>query len=147
MNFEGAFPHLYRNDGNGKFTEVTEAAGLQIKNSSTGVPTAKTLGVVAIDIDNDGYMDLIVANDTVQNHLFHNEKNGTFKEIGASAGIAFDNYGATRGAMGIDAARYRCDDDTMAVAIGNFANEMTALYISQGRPLTFADEAITEGVG
>ena len=87
------------------FTEVAEAAGLQIKNSATGVPTAKTLGVVAVDLDGDGWMDLIVANDTVQNHLFHNEQNGTFKEIGATAGIAFDSYGATRGAMGIDAAR------------------------------------------
>jgi hypothetical protein len=146
MNFEGAFPHLYRNDGNGRFTEITEAAGLQMKNSATGVPTAKTLGVVAIDLDNDGYMDLIVANDTVQNHLFHNEKNGTFKEVGATAGIAFDSYGATRGAMGIDVAKYR-DDDTLGVAIGNFANEMTALYVSQGRALSFADEAITEGIG
>jgi hypothetical protein len=146
MNFEGAFPHLYRNDGNGKFTEITEAAGLQIKNSATGVPAAKTLGVMAVDVDNDGYMDLIVANDTVQNHLFHNEKNGTFKEIGALAGLAFDGYGATRGAMGIDVARYR-DDDTLGIAIGNFANEMTALYVSQGRALSFADEAITEGIG
>jgi hypothetical protein len=91
-------------------------------------------------------MDLIVANDTVQNHLFHNEKNGTFREVGAAAGIAFDSYGATRGAMGIDVARYR-DDDTLGIAIGNFANEMTALYVSQGRALSYADEAITEGIG
>lgn len=146
MNFEGAFPHLYRNEGNGKFSEITEAAGLQMKNSATGVPTAKTLGVVAVDVDGDGFMDLIVANDTVQNHLFHNEKNGTFKEVGAMAGIAFDSYGATRGAMGIDVARYR-EDDTLGIAIGNFANEMTALYVSQGRSLAFADEAITEGIG
>lgn len=145
MNFEGAFPHLYRND-NGKFTEITAEAGLQVKNSATGVPTAKTLGVLPVDVDGDGYLDLIVANDTVQNHLFHNEKNGTFKEMGASAGIAFDSYGATRGAMGIDAAKYR-DDDTLGIAIGNFANEMTALYVSQGRALSFADEAITEGIG
>jgi hypothetical protein len=146
MNFEGAFPHLYRNEGNGKFTEITEAAGLQIKNSATGVPSAKTLGVVAIDLDNDGFMDLVVANDTVQNHVFHNQKNGAFKEVGATAGIAFDSYGATRGAMGIDVAKYR-DDDTLGIAIGNFANEMTALYASQGRALAFADEAITEGIG
>jgi enediyne biosynthesis protein E4 len=146
MNFEGAFPHLYRNEGKGKFTEITEAAGLQMKNSSTGVPAAKTLGVVAIDLDSDSFMDLIVANDTVQNHLLHNQKNGTFKEIGATAGIAFDSYGATRGAMGIDVARYR-DDGTLGIAIGNFANEMTALYASQGRTLAFADEAITEGIG
>jgi hypothetical protein len=146
MNFEGAFPHLYRNDGGGKFTEITAQAGLQVKNSATGVPTAKTLGVVPVDVDGDGYVDLIVANDTVQNHLFHNQKNGTFKEIGASAGIAFDSYGATRGAMGIDAAKYR-DGDEVGIAIGNFANEMTALYLSQGKALSFADEAITEGIG
>jgi hypothetical protein len=91
-------------------------------------------------------MDLIVANDTVQNHLFHNEKNGTFKEMGAGAGLAFDSYGATRGAMGIDVARYR-DDAKFGVAIGNFANEMTALYVEQERALSFADEAITEGIG
>ncbi len=146
MNFEGAFPYLFRNDGNGKFSDVTAAAGLQVRNSSSGVPTAKSLGVVAIDLDNDQFPELVVANDTVQNHLFHNQKNGTFTEIGAAAGIAFDSYGATRGAMGIDAARFRDDDET-AIAIGNFANEMTALYVSQGRPLSFADEAITEGIG
>ncbi|HUS36082.1 MAG TPA: CRTAC1 family protein [Verrucomicrobiae bacterium] len=146
MNFEGALPHLYRNEGNGKFSEIAEAAGLHVKNAATGVPAAKTLGVVAVDVDNDGFMDLIVANDTVQNHLFQNQKNGTFKEVGATAGIAFDSYGATRGAMGIDAARYR-DDAEMGIAIGNFANEMTALYVSQGRALSFADESITEGIG
>jgi hypothetical protein len=146
MNFEGAFPHLYRNDGHGKFSDVTEAAGLRVKNSSTGVPSAKTLGVSAVDLDGDGFMDLVVANDTVQNHLFHNEKNGTFKEMGAMAGVAFDSYGSTRGAMGIDVARYR-EDGSFGIAIGNFANEMTALYVSQEKPLSFTDQAITEGIG
>ena len=146
MNFEGAFPYFYRNDGGGKFTEVSKDAGLQIKNTATGVPTAKTLGVAPVDLDNDGWMDLIVANDTVRNLVFHNQRNGTFKEIGALTGIAFDTYGNTRGAMGIDAARYR-DDGTLGVVIGNFANEMTALYVSQNSPLVFTDEAIPEGIG
>jgi hypothetical protein len=91
-------------------------------------------------------MDLIVANDTVQNFLFHNERNGTFKEIGARSGIAYDAYGLTRGAMGIDAARFR-NDDTLGVAIGNFANEMNALYVAQRDNLIFADEATKEGLG
>ena len=146
-DFEGTFPYLYRNDGKGKFTDVSESAGIQIKNSSTGVPIAKTLGVAAVDIDSDGWMDLIVANDTVQNFLFHNEKNGTFKEIGGRSGVAFDSFGATRGAMGIDAAKYR-DDGALGVIIGNFANEMTALYVSQpGKDILFTDEALTEGIG
>ena len=146
MNFEGTFPYLYRNDGNGRFTDVSAASGLQIKNPATGVPVAKTLGVAPVDLDGDGWIDLVVANDTVQNFVFHNQRNGTFKEIGALSGVAFDSYGNTRGAMGIDAARYR-NDDTLGIAIGNFANEMTALYVSQKNPLIFTDEAIPEGIG
>ena len=71
MNFEGAFPHLYHNDGNGHFTDVSAQSGLQIKNPATGVPAAKTLGVAPIDLDGDGWIDLVVANDTVQNFVFH----------------------------------------------------------------------------
>lgn len=147
MNFEGAFASLYSNDGKGKFTDVAKEAGVEVRNPATGVPVAKTLGVAPIDLDNDGWIDLVVANDTVQNFVFHNQKNGTFKEIGALSGIAFDSYGNTRGAMGIDAARYR-DGKTVGVAIGNFANEMTALYVAQNDTgLIFTDEAISEGIG
>lgn len=146
MNFEGAFPVLYHNEGNGRFADVSAKSGVQVKNPSTGVPTAKTLGVAPVDLDGDGWIDLVVANDTVQNFVFHNQKDGTFKEIGALAGVAFDSYGATRGAMGIDTAKFR-NDSAWGIAIGNFANEMTALYVSQGSPMVFADEAITEGIG
>jgi len=146
MNFEGTFPVLYRNDGNGRFTDVSKASGIQVKNSATGVPVAKTLGVAPVDINGDGWMDLVVANDTVQNFVFTNAHDGTFKEIGAVSGVAFDSNGQTRGAMGIDAARYR-GDGALGIAIGNFANEMTALYVSQKDPCLFTDEAIAEGVG
>ena len=145
-NFAGTFPHLYHNDGHGHFTDVSAQAGIQIKNAATGLPTAKSLAVKPVDVDNDGWIDLIVANDTVQNFLFHNERNGTFKEIGARSGIAYDAYGLTRGAMGIDAARFR-NDDTLGIAIGNFANEMNALYVAQRDTLIFADEATKEGLG
>ena len=146
MNFEGTFPHLYRNEGKGRFTDVSKESGIQIKNPSTGVPVAKTLGVAPVDLDGDGWIDLVVANDTVQNFVFRNQRDGTFKEMGAVSGIAFDSNGNTRGAMGIDAARYR-NDGTLGIGIGNFANEMTALYVSQKDPLAFTDEAIPEGVG
>ena len=146
MNFEGAFCFLYHNDGNGHFTDVSARAGVQVKNPATGVPAGKSLGVAPVDLDGDGWIDLVVANDGVQNFVFHNERDGTFKEIGALSGIAFDSYGRARGAMGIDAARYR-HDDSLGIAIGNFATEMTALYVSQRSPLVFADEAITEGIG
>ena len=146
MNFEGAFASFYRNDGQGKFTDVSKDAGVEVRGA-LGVPAAKTLGVAPIDLDNDGWIDLVVANDTVQNFVFHNQKNGTFKEIGALSGIAFDSYGNTRGAMGIDAARYR-EGKTAGIAIGNFANEMTALYVAQNQSsLIFTDESISEGIG
>ncbi len=145
-NFPGSFPHLYRNDGGGHFVDVTARSGLQVKNPASGTPMAKTLAVAPIDLNKDGWIDLVVANDTVQNFVFTNRHDGTFREIGAQSGMAYDAYGQTRGAMGIDAARFR-NDAAVGIAIGNFANEMNALYVSQGDELLFADEAITSGLG
>lgn len=145
-DFEGAFPVLYRNRGDGTFEDVSETSGVRVKNRATGVPVAKSLGVALMDINADGWMDFVVANDTTPNQVFVNQGDGTFKEIGAVSGVAFDSNGNTRGAMGIDIARHRNNAD-LGIAIGNFANEMTALYVSQGQPLLFADEAIAEGIG
>jgi len=147
--FEGTFPYLYRNEGGGKFTDVSADAGVQVKNPDTGVPVAKSLGVVPIDVDGDGWLDLIVANDTVQNFLLHNRRDGTFEEIGKSKGIAFDANGGSRGAMGIDAG-YPRNDDVLAVVIGNFANEPTAFYCGQCSAideLLFTDDAVSNGIG
>ena len=146
MNFPGTSPRLHHNDGGGRFSDVSVQAGIRIKNKATGLPMAKTLGVAPVDLDGDGWIDLVVANDTVQNFVFHNERTGTFKEIGAVSGLAFDNYGGARGAMGIDAARIQ-EDNSLGISIGNFANEMTAFYVSQNDPLTFTDQAVPQGIG
>lgn len=149
--FEGAFPYLYRNDGQGKFADVSAESGVQATNRDTGVPLAKSLGVCPVDLDGDGWIDLVVADDTVQNLLFHNQRDGTFDEIGAIVGVAFDPDGRARGAMGADCARIR-NDRTLAIGIGNFSNEPTALYVSQqadqaeGMP-QFIDEAVSTGIG
>lgn len=146
MNFQGAFPRLFRNEGGGRFTDISSTAGVQVRNRATEVPAAKSLGVAPVDCNGDGWIDLLVANDTVQNFAFTNRHDGTFAEVGTLLGIAFDAMGNARGAMGIDVARYR-NDGALGIAIGNFANEMTAMYVAQGSVGYFADEAIPEGVG
>jgi hypothetical protein len=146
VSFEGTTCRLYHNEGNGRFRDVSKSAGIEVLNPATGKPMAKSLGVTFVDLDHDGFLDIIVANDTVQNFVFHNRGNGTFEEIGMQTGLAFDSSGLARGAMGIDAAWHR-DDGSLGVAISNFANEMTALYVSQGQPLLFADEAVACGIG
>lgn len=146
IQYEGSQPYLYRNRGDGTFEDVSEAAGMHVRNTSTGVAVGKSLAVAPIDLDQDGAMDLVVANDTTRNFLYHNQGDGTFREIGMESGLAFDDRGSATGAMGIDAAHYR-NDHLLGIGIGNFANEMTSFYVSDRDPMLFTDEAIIEGIG
>ena len=146
QQFGGTFPSLYRNEGDGKFVDVSSESGFHVINPATSVPMGKSLGLVFEDFDGDGKLDCAIANDTVQNFLFHNLGNGKFEEIGAMAGVAFDAAGAARGAMGIDTATFR-NDASVGIAIGNFANERSALYVSRTRNLQFYDEAVANGFG
>ena len=146
QNFEGSFPYLYRNEGDGTFTDVSEQAGIQLRNPATGVPLSKSLGLAICDLDGNGTLDVVVANDTVQNLLLRNNGDGTFSDVGALSGIAFDANGNARGAMGIDVATVR-GQKAMAVAIGNFSNEMTAFYVTRAGRMQFVDEAISTGLG
>ncbi len=146
QNYEGTFPYLYRNDGNGTFTDISEQAGVQVRNDATGEPMAKALGLAPVDADGDGAIDLLVANDTVRKFFFHNRGDGTFEEVGEYYGLAYDNNGNATGAMGTDAGYLR-DDGHLAFLISNFANEMTALYVAQDDPGSYVDEAIGEGLG
>jgi hypothetical protein len=146
FQYEGTFPYLYRNEGNGTFTDVSAESGMQVRNVATGQPVAKTLGVSPLDGDRDGYTDLVVANDTVRKFYFRNRGDGTFEEVGELYGVAYSREGQATGAMGLDVARYR-DDGELGIAIANFANEMTSLYVTQGDPTLYTDEAIPEGIG
>lgn len=144
--FEGTYNCLYRNEGDGRFSDISTTSGIQVDNPATAKPMGKALAVAPVDIDRDGRMDLLVANDTVQNFLFHNLGDGVFEERGALLGVAFDRDGKATGAMGVDAAHFRNDPD-LGFAIGNFANEMTSLYVTQGSEPPLTDEAIVEGIG
>ncbi len=145
-NYAGTHSYLYRNNGDGTFTDVSEASGIQVVNRATSLPMGKGLAVTAIDVDDDGWLDLLVANDTVQNFLFRNRGDGSFEDIATLAGVAFDNAGAATGAMGVDAAWYANNSD-LAIGVGNFANEMTSFYVSQGGSGMFTDESIVSGIG
>jgi len=152
-NFEGTDSILYRNEGDGRFVDISEQAGILVRNPATGVPIGKGLALVPTDLDGDGWLDIVVANDKTQNFAFRNltgEGAGLrFEEIGVQAGLAFDRNGVATGAMGIDAAEF-LDDGLLAIAIGNFANEMTSFYVSRGAPpsrLPFSDDAVNEGIG
>lgn len=144
-NFSGSHMHLYHNDG-GKFSDVSEKAGIRIENPATKVPIAKALGIGIVDVNHDNWPDICVANDTVQNFLFVNNKDGTFTENGIAAGVALSRDGIATGAMGIDCAFMR-NDDSCAIAIGNFANEQSSLYLSEGLKPVFTDVASTTGFG
>jgi hypothetical protein len=143
--FDGAMPYLYRNEGDGTFREVSEEAGVRVL-ADDGQPLAKALGLAPADLDGDGWIDLILANDTVRNLVFRNQGNGRFREIGQVSGLAYDSSGNARGAMGIDVGDFR-NDGSLAVGIGNFAGEMAALYIAGEHPWQFTDQSLATGVG
>ncbi|MDB4339136.1 CRTAC1 family protein [Rubripirellula sp.] len=144
--FAGSFSLLYRNLGDGKFEDVSQSAGIQVRNETTDVPLGKAMGLAPVDVNQDGWIDLVVANDTVRNFLFENNRDGTYSEVGRLVGIAFDRSGNARGAMGIDAAMFR-DTQTLAIGIGNFANESSALYMTKKGRRQFVDAAMATGFG
>jgi enediyne biosynthesis protein E4 len=144
--FAGTHPYLYRNEGDGRFTEVSAPAGLRKQNPTTGQFLGKSLGVAPVDLDGDGWIDFVVANDTNPNQVFHNQKDGTFREIGGTSGLGYDAFGNVRGAMGIDTAWFG-DDASLGIAIANFANEMNSFYVARPFSLQFKDEAPLNPVG
>jgi len=137
-SYKGTSSKLYHNLGNGRFEDVTEKAGLADS-------TSKSLGVAVFDMDNDGWPDLFIANDTQANKLYRNNHNGTFSEVGVSAGVALGEDGTARGAMGVDAADYD-HSGRFDLLVGNFSNQMMGLYHNDGTGL-FVDEAQSLPVG
>jgi hypothetical protein len=136
-SYQGTSSKLYRNLGQGKFQDATAKDGVGQEG--------KALGVAVLDYDVDGWPDLFVANDTQPNKLYRNRKNGTFAEEGLEAGVAFGEDGVARGAMGVDAADYD-RSGRPHLLVGNFSNEMLALYHNEGSGI-FVDEAPASSVG
>ena len=135
--YRGQTCWLFRNRGNGTFEDVTAASGIFDSSS-------KSLGVALLDDDQDGWPDLLVANDTQPNKLYRNQRNGKFKDVAVEAGLAFSNEGKARAGMGVDAADFE-NSGLPGVAITNFDNEMVGLYRLSGKG--FEDIAAQSGVG
>jgi enediyne biosynthesis protein E4 len=127
---------LYHNNGNGTFSDVTDQAGL-------GGIKVNALGIRIVDLDGDGWPDIVVASDRTRNLLFHNRE-GRFEEIGTTAGVGYSNDGVARAGMGIDAADVN-GEGRPDIAITNFESEGTALFMNQGG-LSFRDEAGLRGL-
>ena len=122
--YHGIADVLYRNNGDGTFTDITKAAGVY-------EPTTRGLGVVFTDVDNDGWVDIYVANDMSPNTLFINQRDGTFREEGVSRGVAYNGDGIANGSMGIDAGDYDNDGD-IDLWVSNFALEANCLMQNDG---------------
>jgi hypothetical protein len=123
--------HLFHNNGNGTFTDVSKEAGIADH-------PGKSFGAVATDVNNDGLLDLFVANDTMPNFLFINKGNGKFEEQGLAAGVAYGDSGKPRSGMGVDAADYD-GDGWQDLFVANIDEEFFSLYHNQ-KDLTFTDE-------
>jgi hypothetical protein len=131
---------LFHNRGDGTFEDVTAASGIFDSSS-------KSLGVAMFDYDQDGWPDLLVANDTQPNKLYKNLRNGKFKDVGVEAGLAFSTEGKARAGMGVDTGDFE-NSGRAGVAITNFDNEMIGLYYSTaGGTGTYDDIAIASGLG
>ena len=137
-SYKGTASRLFHNLGGGKFEDTGKKAGI-------GDPTSKSLGVTVLDYNMDGWPDLFIANDTQPNKLYRNNKDGTFKEEGMSAGVAFSEDGVARGAMGADSGDYD-RSGRPHLLVGNFSNQMLGLYHNEGTGL-FVDEAPKSTVG
>jgi hypothetical protein len=137
QTYKGESSRLYHNKGNGVFEDVTKQAGLLD-------PKGKALGVALLDYDADGWIDLLVSNDTEPNKLYRNNHDGTFAEVGVDVGIAFSESGRVRAGMGVDAGDID-DSGLPSLLVGNFTNESTSLYRNDGSGL-FADESLRSGI-
>jgi hypothetical protein len=127
----GAGDSLYHSNGDGTFTDVSKKAGVADPNGYYG------MGVICSDFDGDGLVDIFVANDSTPNFLYHNNGDGTFKEIGFTSGTAVNGSGSEQGCMGVTLGDYD-HDGMLDLFVTNFDDEYNTLYHNDG-PNSFSD--------
>jgi predicted nucleotidyltransferase len=128
---------LYRNSGDGRFTDVTARAGITD-------PGYYGFGVVFTDLDDDGWPDVYVANDSVPNLLFRNRRDGTFEDVGLVSGASLSSDGRPQAGMGVDAGDYN-GDGLPDLIVTNFSHDYNTLY-ENGPPGVFTDRSYATGI-
>ena len=136
--FDGTADRLFRNNGDGTFTDVSASAGI-------ANPAGKGLGVTFCDFDRDGYTDVYVANDLVRNFLYRNNGDGTFKDVAYGAGVGFDSNGKPQAGMGVDCGDVD-GDGWPDLFVTNFSEELNTLYENRGHGV-FEDVTGSAGLG
>ncbi|HKR31960.1 MAG TPA: CRTAC1 family protein [Terriglobales bacterium] len=136
--YHGQPPTLYRNNGNGTFTDVSKESGLAAK-------PANGLGVITFDYDNDGWQDIFIANDSMPNSLFHNNGDGTFTELAYIAGVAVSNDGLPEAGMGTDAAD-TTGSGRLDIAVTHLDTQLARVYRNLGKD-GFEDQTLRSKIG
>jgi hypothetical protein len=137
-DFHSQPPTLYHNNGDGTFTDVSKSSGVGRKGGNG-------LGVVTFDYDNDGWQDIFIANDHMPNFLFHNNRNGTFTEIGYVAGVAVSADGDFEAGMGVDAAD-TTGSGRLDLAVAHLDMQLARLYQNMGAQ-SFDDATLRSKIG
>ena len=137
-NYPQKASRLYHNNRDGTFTDVSQAAGIA-QHLGFG------MGVVSADFDGDGWPDIYVGNDVMDNFLFHNKKDGTFEEVGVPAGVAYDGYGEPQGTMGVNVGDYD-GDGRLDIIVTRYQDQVNTLYRNLGN-LQFQDVTVQTGAG
>ncbi len=129
---------LYRNNGHGEFTDVSVQAGVETDKLYYGFTP------LTGDFDNDGWIDVYVSCDSTASLFFHNNGDGTFKEIGVISGTAYNMDGQEQAGMGVTAGDFDLDGD-LDIFKTNFSNDTHTLYLNEGMQM-FMDETVTTGL-
>jgi len=137
-NYDAVPSALYRNNGDGTFTDVSKSSGV-------GLKPGNGLGVVTFDYDDDGWQDIFIANDAIPNYLFHNNGDGSFSEIGYLAGVAVSMDGAPESGMGTDAADIT-GSGRLGLLVGHLENQLARLYENMGGQV-FEDATLRSKIG
>ena len=137
-DFEGTPPVLFHNNGDGTFTDVSKPSGI-------GLKPGNGLGVVTFDYDNDGWQDIFIANDSMPNFLFHNNRDGSFSEVGYESGVAVSMDGLPEAGMGADAGDIR-GSGRLDVVVTHLDSQLARLYQNLGSQL-FDDVTLRSKIG